>query len=242
MLRKCVAGKIVFLMILILCVPVIGFAKTGYVSDSLILTFREGPGRDYPVIQSLRSDTPVTILEEKEKYYKVQLESGAKGWVDRQYIVFSPTKTMIIDDLNKEKQELEKQLDSMKSAMERKASSVEDARESKKQLAVELAAVKEENKALSEKLAQAKADYDQLKAQNQDGADLLEKNKILAKANTQLLEKVNTLKARQRGKFSFLKEPGLIKWFLAGVGVLLLGWLLGHSVSSRKDKRRSLLD
>jgi SH3 domain protein len=37
-------------------------------------------------------------------------------------------------------------------------------------------------------------------------------------------------------------KTGMIKWFLAGVGVLLLGWVIGLSVSSRQGGSSSLLD
>ncbi|MCP4023747.1 MAG: peptide-binding protein, partial [Desulfobacteraceae bacterium] len=37
-------------------------------------------------------------------------------------------------------------------------------------------------------------------------------------------------------------KTSMIYWFLAGAGVLFLGWLIGHNVSLRKRRASSLLD
>ncbi len=242
MRKKWLSAPVWVLMICIVCIPAAGFSKTGYVSDSLILTFRQGPGKEFPVIKSLRSDTPLSILEEQEKFYKVQLDSGETGWVDKQYIVFTPTKQMRIDQLQKEKKALEQKLIAADAALEKERASFKAGNENRQTLMDELDRVKQENKELKEKLSATQKDYEELQHRDKDTANLLQKNKTLSQANEQLLEKIKTMKSRQQTLTDFLREPMLIKWFLAGVGVLLLGWILGHSVSSKRDRRSSLLD
>jgi SH3 domain protein len=73
----------------------------------LILTFREGPGPNYPVLSALKSDTPLTVIEEKNGYLKVALSSGEQGWVDKSYVVTDLPKSIIIDRLKKENAALE---------------------------------------------------------------------------------------------------------------------------------------
>ncbi len=242
MRKKWLSAPAWALMICIVCIPAAGFSKTGYVSDSLILTFRQGPGKEFPVIKSLRSDTPLSILEEQERYYKVQLDSGETGWVDKQYIVFTPTKQMRIDQLQKEKKALEQKLTAADAALEKERASFKAGNENRQTLMDELDRVKQENKELKEKLSATQKDYEELQHRDKDAANLLQKNKTLSQANEQLLEKIKTMKSRQQTLTDFLREPMLIKWFLAGVGVLLLGWILGHSVSSKRERRSSLLD
>ncbi len=242
MVEKWLSAPAWIFIICIVCIPVAGFSKTGYVSDSLILTFRQGPGKEFPVIKSLKSDTPVTILEEQEKYYKVQLDSGGTGWVDKQYIVFTPTKQMLIEQLQKEKKALEQKLVSVEAGLEKERAVSRTGNENRQNLMDELNRTKQGKKDLEEKLSSIQKAYEELKHRDKDAANLLEKNKTLSQANEQLLKKIKTMKSRQQTLTDFIREPILIKWFLAGVGVLLLGWILGHSVSSKRDRRSSLLD
>ena len=103
-MRKFLAGALV-LAVLFQWTPAFCETRTGYVSDMLILTFREGPGTQFKVLKSLPSDTRLTILEEGEKFFKAQLESGDQGWVDKRFVIFTPTKTLQIQALEKEKQQ-----------------------------------------------------------------------------------------------------------------------------------------
>lgn len=56
-------------MALLLINPPVSSAKNGWVSDMLVLTFRQGPGINYTVERSLPSNTPVTILDEKKRFF-----------------------------------------------------------------------------------------------------------------------------------------------------------------------------
>ncbi|MCP4721918.1 MAG: peptide-binding protein, partial [Desulfobacteraceae bacterium] len=76
-----------------------------------------------------------------------------------------------------------------------------------------------------------------LKVQSQNVLEVVEKNKVIEEKNILL---ANSL-AQLEKETSHLFKTGMIKWFLAGVGVLLLGWIIGQSVSSKKKRSSSLL-
>ena len=217
-------------------------AKTGYVSDMLILTFREGPAKNFAVIKSLQSDTPLNVLEEQDGYLKVQLNSGETGWVEKQYVVYDPPKSIIIEQLTKQNQALEKELEAVQAAHDTYEKQISEQTGSSEEkmaaMAAELKTLQEKNGNLEKELTSMQEKYNTLVKQSGDVQQIVKKNEILARENKQLTNDIALLESQT----SHLFKTGMIKWFLAGVGVLLLGWVLGHSVSSKRKRRSSLLD
>lgn len=113
-MRKLLFHLMIFIMTICLF-PQLSFAKTGYVSDMLLLTFRQGPGNSYAVIKTLKSNTPVSILEEENEFYKVELRSKEIGWVDKKFIIFELPKNLIIDQLKQENKTLENKISKLES-------------------------------------------------------------------------------------------------------------------------------
>lgn len=216
--------------------------KKGYVSDMLLLTVRKGPGKQYNVIRTIRSDTPVYILEEQDSYARVRLEDGTTGWVESQYITFESPKSMVIarlqarveqlqgrvKELSGEKEPLENQIEKLKANYEERIQTLQ----------AELETVKKEK-------AEAESKLNRLEKKH---SDLVEKSGSVTQAfqeNRQLKEKTKALSAKLEAlekENDDLLKTGMIKWFLAGAGVLLLGWLVGKSISkSRRKSSGSLL-
>jgi SH3 domain protein len=178
-------------------------SRTGYVTDMLILTFRQGPGPSYQVLKTLESNTPLTILNEEAGYFQVQLSSGETGWVDKQFVMFEPPKILIIETLKEENMTLRKQLTEMSDAHDR---------------------LKDQVAVITEKSG--------------DILQIVEKNDALEQENQQLSKKIAQLAAEPGQPF----KTDMLKWFLAGFGVIFVGWFLGQRVSGRTRKRSSLLD
>ena len=221
--------------LVILCVfPQLCLAKTGYVSDMLLLTFRQGPGNSHAVIKTLKSDTPVSILDEQNGFYQVELQSKEVGWVDKKFIVFDLPKTIVIDQLNQNKRDLEAKLSSLESSfktMEDNLLSRDDA-SSQKITALE-AALKTalaEKQRLNTEFSDSREKYNTLIKQSKNIQDIVNENKVLKDNNKTLIRDLQQLKGENKSLF----KTGMIKWFLAGVGVLLTGWIVGQSVSSKK--------
>jgi SH3 domain protein len=198
-----------YFIIFILCLlPAIAWAKTGYVSDRLILNFRQKPDNSSSVIKTLKSDTPVVILEEKNEFYKVELLSKEVGWVDKKFIIFDLPKAFIIDQLKQENNRLKNKLSKLN--------------------LLEAGLKKKADNSLSDN----KIKPDTLIENTGNIQKIVQKNKIYQKKNAELSKQLRLLEKDNKD----LLKTGMIKWFLSGVGVLLLGWIIGRSVSSKKQK------
>ncbi|RLC05049.1 MAG: TIGR04211 family SH3 domain-containing protein [Deltaproteobacteria bacterium] len=222
--------------------PQLTFAKTGYVSDMLLLTFRQGPGNSYAVTKTLQSNTPVSILEEKNGFYKVELQSREIGWVDKKFIIFELPKTFVINQLKKENELLENkmlQLDTSTQTFKDKISTRENESSQKIQsLEASLKAAMDEKVSMGNSLSETQGKYNTLIKQSKSIQKIVKENKTFKEANSTLSKELEITKAKNKD----LLKTGMIKWFLSGVGVLLLGWIIGQTVSSKKRKSSSLLD
>lgn len=211
-MRESLLYFIIFIMILCLF-PSLIWAKTGYVSDRLVLSFRQGPNKVSAIIKTLKSDTPVLILEEKNEFYKIELKSNEIGWVEKKFITSDLPKTIIIDRLKQENASL-KIKNSKLNLLEGNLKKIKTASLSAKDI-----------------------EYKDLIENDKNIKKLIQENKLYKKKNLSLSKKLESLEKKNTNLF----KTGMIKWFLSGVGVLLLGWVLGQSVTSRKRKSNSLL-
>lgn len=235
-------SQFIILFFLLFGLPGLLPAQTGYVSDVLFLTFREGPGDSHAVIKRLRSDTPVSILEEGEEYYKVELESKETGWVDKRFISFDPPKSLTIEALKQENktlenkiQELENQLQSIRDQI---SSGGNESLQKIQELETSLKTAMDETKKTSLSLSDTKEKYDTLIGQSRNIQQIVNENKALQEKNEALSAELAEFKSKSTGPL----KTDMIKWSLFGVGVLLLGWLFGHSTSvSRRRGGTSLL-
>ncbi len=104
-------------LVLLLFLPVLlsvhvgtALADRRYVSDRLIITLRETPNTDGRVLRTLRTDTPVEVLEESGRYLRVRTEAGEEGWVSKQYISPETPKPIIIARLHDEMNRLQEKI------------------------------------------------------------------------------------------------------------------------------------
>ncbi len=239
-MKKSLFTLIVFIIIISLF-PLVSSARTGYVSDMLFLTFRQGPGNSYAVEKTLMSNTPVVVLEERSGFYKVELKSKEIGWVDKNFIIFTLPKTLMINKLEKDNESLSNKIMALQSSVEElqdKLSSVnQNYSQTKEKLEISLkTALNEKNKTIN-MLSDTRGEYDTLTRQSKNIQKIVKENKILKEQTQTLSEELEIIKGKSKNLF----KTGMIKWFLTGSGVLLLGWIIGQSVSSKKQHSSSLL-
>ncbi|MFN2358235.1 MAG: TIGR04211 family SH3 domain-containing protein, partial [Desulfotignum sp.] len=164
--------------------------RTGYVSDMLILTFREGPGSSYQVLKTLESNTPLEIMDEENGYFRVQLSSGETGWVDQQFVMFDTPKAQIIAQLEQEKQVLETQLQELTADQDtltnQAASQTTTLRQEVSTLKAALEKAQEQNSILTDRLAAIQKQYETLAAASENIKEIMEENKTLEAQNHQL--------------------------------------------------------
>jgi len=220
------------------------WADTRYVSDRLVISMREGRSPQNTAVAFLVADTPVEVLEEADDYLFVRIANGQEGWVRTKYILTQRPKPMVIKDLKVKVQEMENQIESMKTRTSPSADSAADIRnvyelklknletvlENEKKAS---AATRTELKEIKERNKKLQVDVNRISEQNatlsqQDNGSVALKNEIekLRKTNQALTQEINQMEPAAQPSML----PSAIKWFLTGGGVLLIGLFLGRSV------------
>jgi len=192
-----------------------------YVSDILKLTVRAGKGQDYKIISVIQSGQTVDVLQPEDKWALVRLNDGKEGWVLTRYLTRKITNNVKLQWLQKKH----------------------------KTLTVQAATLLEENTKLKKKKKELdfmlnKADksveelnksYDTLKTESADYIKLKSKHTKAASQLAEYAEKSELLE-KELTKLEFKRT---IRWFLAGAGVLLLGFLIGFG--TKRQRRRTTL-
>ncbi len=223
-------------IIVICCFSLNSFAQTGWVSDMLLLTFRQGPGNNYTVIKTLKSNTQVSILGEENGFYNVKLQSEEQGWVDKKFIIFDQPKTIVISQLEQENKKFTQKIDSLEAINEdwqNKFTILESELSQKSgEFESSLKSALNDKNMMDTSLSKSKEAYNTLINQSNNLKKTIEENKTLKQENETLSKSLEIFKNKNKSLF----KVAMIKWFLAGVGVLLLGWIIGQSVSTKNRR------
>ena len=199
-----------------------GFAETMYISDKLKVTVRSGPSTEYKILDIAESGDRVDQLETGEDWSLVKLANGREGYVTTRYLVNGPTYAIRYEKLQAKQKTLTQQ-----------AAALLD----------ENTKLREENKGLKttlggteKSLTKLSGDYQELKAGSAEFLTLKTKYKKVSKQHAEQTQKANKLDK----ELSKIELNQYIKWFLAGSGVLLVGFVVGFS-AKRGRRRASLL-
>ncbi len=229
-------NKILFFCVLISIVACCSLASadTRYVSDVLVITLREGPGTEYKIIKTLKTDTAMEILAEEGRYFRVRTEDNKEGWVLKQYISHKTPKATIIARQTEELQQLKTRITEL-------SQQVRDRDE--KLTATELL-LQSGQQEMREKFTATTEEYSRLRQEHQTLTDkynaLLDKSKHVLQLSRELdalRENHNVLQSELfilQDENSGLKRSKTLWWFLAGAGVLLTGYLAGKSAKRKK--------
>jgi len=208
--------------ICVLLFPPAVFAKNMYVTDFLKLTLRSGPSTGHKILAVVESGQSVEVLEAGEDWSLVRIHNGKEGYVLTRYLVSEPTHNIRLEQLQKKHSLL----------MQQSAARFE-----------ENTRLKAENKKIrtalndSEKtLKKLRLQYDKLKTES---AEFLTLKSRYQKSAAQLTTQTRRAEKLDE-QLSKIEMNQYIKWFLAGSGVLLLGFIIGFS-ARRQRRRPSLL-
>lgn len=198
-----------------------GFAETMYISDKLKVTVRRGPSTEYKILDIAESGDRVEILETGQEWTLVKLANGREGYVTTRYLVSGPTYAIRFE-----------QLQVKQKALTQQATALLD----------ENTKLRGENKLLKttlngteKSLKKLDGDYQELKTGSAEFLTLKTKYK---KISEQLAEQAKRADKLDK-ELSKVELNQYIKWFLAGSGVLLVGFIVGFS--ARRSRRRPSL-
>ena len=197
------------------------YGETMYVSDILKLTLRTGPSIENKIISVLESGQVMEVIKFGDEWSRVQLPNGKEGWVLSRYLTTRETNNIKLERLEAKHKNL----------MIQAAELLEE----NNRLQRDNTKLSTEFKANQKQLAKIQTDYEALKA---EAADFLTLKTNFNRATSQLAEQ--TAKANQlEEQVSSLEMNAYIKWFLAGSGVLIIGFLIGFS--TKRQRRRPAL-
>jgi len=214
-------SKLIFLFLL-LTIPV-GFvvaahADTQYVSDMLVLTIRDNPDKDANILGSLKTADPVEVLEAGDRFMRIRTQEGLEGWVQKNFISADKPKAIIIKEMKNEISRLKAKIEEFENNRDADLNAIRASRQDDK-LKIEQLTEKYNNllKESKTKIAALTGERDKLKA-----------------INTELNIEVDNLTQDLNSH----PKTKRIQYFLAGAGVLLLGFFLGLSSKRKKSYYR----
>ncbi len=192
-----------------------------YVSDVLKLTLRTGPSIENKIISVIDSGQMMEVIKFGDEWSQVQLPNGKEGWVLSRYLTTNETHNIKLERLEAKHKNL----------MIQAAELLEE----NNRLKAENKRFSTESKANQKQFVKTQADYEALKA---EAAEFITLKANYKRAASQLAEQ--TAKAKQlEEQLSSLEMNTYIKWFLAGSGVLIVGFLIGFS--TKRQRRRPAL-
>ena len=207
------------LVLCLLCPAV--YAETMYVSDILKLTLRTGPSTENKILAVIQSGQTMEVVEFGEERSQVQLPNGREGWVLSRYLTPNETNNVKLDRLQAKHKNL----------MTQAATLLEE----NNRLKAENKKLGTEFKTNQKQAEKARSDYETLKT---EAAEFLNLKSKYERAVSQLSKQ--TAKAEKfEEQLSKLEMSTYIKWFLAGSGVLIVGFLIGFS--TKRQRRRPAL-
>ena len=215
---------LILLLGLFILPAVQALAATQYVSDQLMITLRTGQGDQYKILKMLKAGTPVEILQEGEKgHLFVRTPDGTEGWVQKQFLTTETPKPIVIARLEKERERLQEKMKQLETRQAELTTELENTRRERAGGDAALADLQKELDTVS-------AEYADLQTKSADVVELAAERDRLEALSTRLSSEVDQLREENEN----ILFTGAVKWFLAGGGVLLAGWILGKT--SRKKK------
>ena len=209
-------------------------AETLFVAPSSEITMRRGKGTDFKIIAVIKDGTPVELLEESDDWAQVQLEGGRQGWVLRRYLSDEPPLGQQVELLQREKEVLSETSQGLKLRLDQLTTEKEEIenrlREEKEQVENEFSACLAERTTINDKYLLLQ----------EDTADVIQTKTNLEEARSKVAGLEEQL-TRLQEENERLSRTETLKWFLAGGGVLFVGWLIGLISRKSKKKRSSLL-
>jgi SH3 domain protein len=198
------------------------WAETFYVSDTTLeAIFRSGPAISNHIIAALPIGTRVTVIKVENGWAEVSLPDGRTGWTLERYLSDRPPWRFTAERRAKEKKQLESQISEIES-------SSRELKEANERLEKQLGP-------LGKELEVTRQEYDALTKGAANYLGLQEAHEKLASELPELKAKL----AEAQKVHDKLQSRANMRWFLYGAGTIVLGWILGLAMGSRR-KRRSL--
>ena len=215
--------SVIAIAFVFLCIPTTALAKYLYVIPTAEIAVRSGKGNEYRVVAVIINGSRVQLLKEDGDWAMVRTSNNKKGWMPKRYLSASPPMKDVVASLQVERNQLKKQTTKI-------SEQLDEASEARNQYEQEL-------KACILDRDQFRKSYDSLK---EDAAGVLNFKKALSETAEELQEIKHKYNIAEQEN-EHLRDNSRIKWFLAGGGILIVGWIIGLITTRGRKRRPSLL-
>ena len=229
----------IFISLLLLSIVALSssvMADTRYVDDLLVITLRQGKSSKHKILRTLKTGTALEVLEEDGSYLKVRMADGLEGFVLRQYISTSPPKKQLIKQLEGKNKDLQQKIARFDKTNNDLKAQIGAMQENHAQELLELTGRSSLTEEALQQIQQEQEviaeNYSTLLAQSENVVAIAEERDQLLMDRSKLTSEVALL----RNQNEELSDTRMIKWLLAGGGLLLVGWIIGKI--SRKKRTR----
>lgn len=215
------------LVVILLCsAGTLAQAETRYITDQLEVTLRRGQSTNHAILRMLPSGAPVELLESNSEtgYSLVRTANGVEGWILTRYLMDTPSSRERLAATEKKLTDLQQEYRAFKEQLSR-------AGQEKGALVAERRQLQEENRTLTQQLAEIRRTSANVLAIDEENKSL--KGRVLG------LER--ELQAVQQEN-SALKDRAARDWFMIGAGVLLAGILVGLVLPKIRVRKQSQWD
>ena len=193
-----------------------------YVANDSKVMVRKGAGTKNKILAMLELDTPVTVLEQGKNWTRVRTSDGVEGFILSRFLTAKVPAAVVLD-------ELQQSYDTLKGQNVEPMQEIEALTTKNSQLTQATTDQAIAYKSLEEK-------YKTLSHRSQNVLELQEDYDAIKKQLTEAVSRADALKVERDN----LKLSQRIRWFLTGVGVLLLGLIIGYSARTKRGRSSSL--
>ncbi len=200
-----------------------GLCVSYYIAPSLEVPIRRGNDFSKKIVAILKDGTKVELIEDDGTWAKIKTPKGKEGWILKRFLTTELPPKMQVEKLKEQNRKLLIDYKNIKEKLKVCSNQGSSCQE-------------ELTKCVSQK-EQITNKFETLK---QDAANVIETKKLLMETQ-KALEIANAERIKLKQQLNSIQASTNIKWFLAGGGVLLIGWILGLITNKRKRRRPSLL-
>lgn len=181
-----------------------------YISDHLQVLLRSDPSAQADSLATLSTGALLTILDDttSETWVKVAAPDGKQGWLLKRYLVADPPAALRLKNMEPEDR-LTKRLEDLRREHQEVKTQLSQAETSLSQLQDSYQKLKDDTVDMQKLQAEHQQLLEEFESQSQELAQLASDNESMRFATN-------------------------LRWFLAGGGMLLLGWLMGAVFGRRK--------
>jgi SH3 domain protein len=196
-------------------------AATMYVSDQFTVPLRRGPSNSHRIlIAGLPSGTALEVVGEDVAagFTQVRTPNGTEGWIPTQFLAAQPISRDRLAAADRRVESLEAQLKNLRDTYQ-------ETRGARTQSEGRASELTKQTEKLQAELAEVRRISATSIANYEENKQLKASNDTLQKQVTQLTERVRQL-----------ERNVMLRWMLAGGGLVLLGLLLGAWIKSRPKR------